>query len=474
MTATAFWKTYLWNHLGFTGLDSEEYNRRTTAVQLGFFTAISGLIYSLIYVWLGFPGMTVPSLTYVVLFFLALGYLALTRKFHVYKYIQLGLILLLPLANHLYVGGFVESSVVILASFITPVIALTFVSRNTSRLFFYLFIAVILIGGLWELFIFPPVRQLPDFVISTFFTANIIFISVIIYLLIDGFLKKQEELRRELRQSLDTLRTTQNQLIQAEKMASLGELTAGIAHEIQNPLNFVNNFSDVSVELLDELTDEQQKAERDPGLEADLLADLRQNLQKIAQHGGRASSIVHGMLEHSRTSTGRREPTDINILAEEYFHLAYHGLRAKDENVATGRFSCELVRNFSPNLGLVTIVPQDIGRVLLNLFNNAFYAVRQRQKSALAGYQPTVTVSTVLGKDTVEIRIADNGSGIPESVKDKIFQPFFTTKPTGQGTGLGLSLSYDIITKGHLGALLVHSQEGQGSEFVIQLPITPA
>jgi signal transduction histidine kinase len=248
-------------------------------------------------------------------------------------------------------------------------------------------------------------------------------------------------------------------------MASLGELTAGIAHEIQNPLNFVNNFSEVSTELVTELEEEQQKPDRDPDLEAELLGDLKQNLQKITHHGQRASSIVKGMLEHSRTTTGERQPTDLNALADEYLRLAYQGLRAKDKT-----FNTDLNTDFAPALGKVDVVPQEIGRVLLNLFNNAFYAVHQKQKSALADYQPTVRVSTHPVDSGVEIRVQDNGTGIPDAVKAKIFQPFFTTKPTGEGTGLGLSLAYDIVTKGHGGTLTAESREGKGTEFTIKLP----
>ena len=462
MTKNAFWKTYLWNNLGFTDLDPEEYIRRTTAVQLGFFTAISGVVYSLIYVWLGFPNMALTAAGYIVLFLLALAYLSLTRNFNVYKYVQLGLILLAPLVNHVIVGGFIDSSVVILASFITPVIALTFVTRKTARLFFYLYIAVVLAGGTWELLHPTPIPQLPATVITLFFTSNLITICVIIYLLIDSFLKSREELQRELQRSLDHLKTTQTQLIQAEKMASLGELTAGIAHEIQNPLNFVNNFSDISAELLDEMEVELNKGDFD---EARLIsADLKQNLQKITFHGQRASSIVRGMLEHCRTSTGEKQPTDLNALADEYLRLAYHGLRAKDKS-----FNAELKTDFDPRLGSVNVVSQDLGRVLLNLFNNAFYAVQQRANQGKTGYQPTVSVSTKHQNGRVEIRVSDNGTGMPEAVKQKIFQPFFTTKPTGQGTGLGLSLAYDIITKGHGGTLSVESQEGEKTEFVVRL-----
>ncbi|WP_460915989.1 two-component regulator propeller domain-containing protein [Spirosoma areae] len=269
----------------------------------------------------------------------------------------------------------------------------------------------------------------------------------------------------ELEHSLIKLRSTQTQLIQREKMASLGELTAGIAHEIQNPLNFVNNFSEVSTELVAELEAEAQAGRIDDVLA--IAGDLTQNLQKITLHGQRASSIVKGMLEHSRTATGDRESTEINSLAGEYLRLAYQGLRAKDTT-----FNVEIKTDFDADLGLVEVVPQEIGRVLLNLFNNAFYAVQEKQKTASGYYQPTVTVSTAQVDSNVEIRVKDNGKGIPEAVKTKIFQPFFTTKPTGEGTGLGLSLSYDIVTKGHGGEMRVISQEGMGAEFIISLPTT--
>lgn len=272
--------------------------------------------------------------------------------------------------------------------------------------------------------------------------------------------------KEELEQALAELKTTQNQLIQSEKMASLGELTAGIAHEIQNPLNFVNNFSEVSIELIDELSAEQTKPDRDPDLEAELLTDLKQNLEKISHHGGRASSIVKGMLQHSRANSGQRDPTDLNALCDEYLRLAYHGLRAKDKT-----FNATFSTDFDASLGLVSIVPQDIGRVLLNLFTNAFYAVQQRQKQTKEpDYKPTVTVSTRCADSQAVIAIRDNGTGIPESLQQKIFQPFFTTKPTGEGTGLGLSLAYDIITKGHNGTITVESTEGKGTTFVITFP----
>ncbi|MBD2751936.1 sensor histidine kinase [Spirosoma validum] len=271
--------------------------------------------------------------------------------------------------------------------------------------------------------------------------------------------------KEELEQTLTELKATQNQLIHSEKMASLGELTAGIAHEIQNPLNFVNNFSEVSIELIDELSEEQTKADRDTELEAELLTDLKQNLQKISHHGGRAASIVKGMLQHSRSNTGQREPTDINALCDEYLRLAYHGLRAKDKT-----FNATFQTDFDTSLGKISVVPQELGRVLLNLFTNAFYAVQQRQKQGVSGYQPTVSASTRCIDSQVVITVADNGTGIPEAVKQKIFQPFFTTKPTGEGTGLGLSMAYDIVTKGHNGTLAVESKEGEGTKFILTIP----
>jgi signal transduction histidine kinase len=270
----------------------------------------------------------------------------------------------------------------------------------------------------------------------------------------------------ELKNSLNQLQSTQSQLIQSEKMASLGELTAGIAHEIQNPLNFVNNFSEVNAELIDEMQQEMEK-----GNLADAKAisnDIKENEQKIIHHGKRADAIVKGMLQHSRSSSGIKEPTDINELCDEYLRLSFHGLRAKDKS-----FNATMKTDFDESIGNINIVPQDIGRVVLNLINNAFYAVDEKKKKQ-PDYEPIVTVSTKTVKSPsgdlgAEIRVADNGNGIPQTVLDKIFQPFFTTKPTGQGTGLGLSLSYDIV-KAHGGELKVETKEGEGSEFVIQLP----
>ncbi|MBN3521000.1 GHKL domain-containing protein [Algoriphagus lutimaris] len=273
--------------------------------------------------------------------------------------------------------------------------------------------------------------------------------------------KAIEETNSALEKSLEELKSTQSQLIQSEKMASLGQLTAGIAHEIQNPLNFVNNFSDVNRELIAELKEEIEKGDLE---EVKLIAsDIEANEEKINHHGKRADAIVKGMLEHSRASSGEKTHTDLNALADEFVRLSYHGLRAKDKS-----FNADFKLELDTNLPKVNVVASDIGRVLLNLINNAFYAVNEKAKENLEGYKPEVIVSTKKTKNGVEISVSDNGSGIPDSIKDKIFQPFFTTKPTGSGTGLGLSLSYDIV-KAHGGELKVNTLEDEGSNFIIQL-----
>ena len=266
-----------------------------------------------------------------------------------------------------------------------------------------------------------------------------------------------------LQHALAELKTAQGQLIQSEKMASLGELTAGIAHEIQNPLNFVNNFSEVSAELMAEL--EEAQAVGDAAEVSALAADVRQNLTKISQHGHRASAIIKGMLEHARTSPGQKAPTDLNALAAEYGQLAYHSARAKNK-----AFEAKLTLHLDPHLGLVPAVAQDLSRVLLNVFTNAFYAVQQKSQAAGPSFRPEVTVRTRREAGRVCLQIRDNGTGVPAGIRPKIFQPFFTTKPTGEGTGLGLSLSYDIITKGHGGTFALESEEGQFTELTLTLP----
>ncbi len=279
--------------------------------------------------------------------------------------------------------------------------------------------------------------------------------------------ERVEHRTNQLKQSLENLKATQSQLIQSEKMASLGELTAGIAHEIQNPLNFVNNFSEVNIELTDELKEELNKINIPPSEKLTIekiTDDIRSNQEKINFHGKRADGIVKGMLQHSRSSNGQKELTNINQLADEYLRLAYHGLRAKDKS-----FNATMQTDFDESIGKINIVPQDVGRVILNLITNAFYSVTEKRKQLGQDYEPTVIVSTRKMTDGVQIKVKDNGEGIPQKVLDKIFQPFFTTKPAGVGTGLGLSLSYDII-KAHGGELKAETREGEGTEFIIRLP----
>jgi signal transduction histidine kinase len=281
--------------------------------------------------------------------------------------------------------------------------------------------------------------------------------------------QKVNERTRALNQSMEDLRSTQTQLIQTEKMASLGQLTAGIAHEIQNPLNFVNNFSEINSELIDEALDENEKRNH---LEVkSILNDLKENESKIIHHGKRAESIVKGMLLHSRGNSGHKELVDINALCDEFLRLSYHGFRAKDKS-----FNAEFKLEADKSLPKIEVVPQDIGRVLLNLINNAFYAVDKKAKSNTPNnYMPAVTICTVSSKSTsgdlgVKISVKDNGEGIPSNIVNKIFQPFFTTKPTGQGTGLGLSLAYDIV-KAHGGEIKVETKENERTEFIIHLPL---
>jgi two-component system NtrC family sensor kinase len=307
----------------------------------------------------------------------------------------------------------------------------------------------------------------------------IVFILIVFFLLANNrnrrkanelLLKQKEEIELQkdnVEKTLGELKSTQAQLIQSEKMASLGELTAGIAHEIQNPLNFVNNFSEVNKELIGEMREEIAKKNFE---EVDQIAkDIAENEEKINHHGKRADSIVKGMLQHSQKSTGAKEPTDINALADEYLRLSYHGLRAKDNS-----FNAAIKTEFDESIGNINIIPQDIGRVLLNLYNNAFYAVAPPAGGGILhsakNESPTVWVSTKKEDDKVLIIVKDNGNGIPQKIADKIFQPFFTTKPTGQGTGLGLSLSYDIV-KAHGGEIKVETEEGEGTTFIIQLPV---
>jgi signal transduction histidine kinase len=269
--------------------------------------------------------------------------------------------------------------------------------------------------------------------------------------------------KQEIQLAMTELEAVQRQLIHAEKMASLGELTAGIAHEIQNPLNFINNFSDIGTELVEEVREEIKAGNYDEAKA--ILTNLAENLEKINQHGSRADAIVKNMLQHSRKNTGERELTDINSIVDDCLRLSYQALRNKDKT-----FNAVLETHFDPAIGKVSIIPQDMGRVFLNLFSNALYAVQEKARRTGNGYMPTVQVTTRKHDESVAISVWDNGTGIPEKVVDKIYQPFFTTKPSGEGTGLGLSMSYDIVTKVHGGKMTVNSKAGEYAEFVIEMP----
>jgi signal transduction histidine kinase len=298
----------------------------------------------------------------------------------------------------------------------------------------------------------------------------IFFISIVFENVRINAFNKVSSQNEQLQQTLHELRAAQDQLIHSEKMASLGELTAGIAHEIQNPLNFVNNFSELNIELVEEINQELKDGNINEAIT--ILESIKHNAEKIVLHGNRADSIVKGMLQHSRKSSGQKELTDINTLCEECIRLSYHGLRAKEKN-----FHADFKTDFDPAVGSIKILPQEISRVILNLMNNAFYAVNAAVPLKGNDYKPLVSLSTHRkntddGKSVIEIIVSDNGTGVPKDIIDKIFQPFFTTKPTGQGTGLGLSLSYDIITKGHNGTIKVETEEGKGASFIIQLPDT--
>jgi signal transduction histidine kinase len=363
-------------------------------------------------------------------------------------------------------GGFNSTSV--FSFILIPVYNLLLTNKLKSGIFWFVVVVTI-----YFIFVYiqidsnniVPLINSKDSKVFFIITVVGFFINIFVLVLIFEY-EKNRAITNLIQTNLD-LKVTQAQLIQQEKLASLGELTAGIAHEIQNPLNFVNNFSEVSVELLEELKAERQRSEgnRDFALEDELLSDLSQNQEKINYHGKRASDIVKSMLEHSRKSSGEKELININTLCDEYLRLAYHGLRAKDKT-----FNAAFETQFDFELPKINVLSQDLGRVLLNLINNAFYAVNQKSKLGLVGYDPKVEIRTKEAEDKIEIKIIDNGGGIPSTIKDKIFQPFFTTKPTGQGTGLGLSLAYDIITIGHGGTLEVESREGEGTTFIIQIP----
>lgn len=467
---------------------SAEYQRR---VRLVAYAIVVTMVFALFYVivsWVAgyFTGLSIMLgswICYLILLFL------LKHGLNVFKVANIfGLIGIISIYGSIYFSGGFESPVLPwLAS--TPIVLLLIAGKKSGYFWAIVAVLIVLIFGLMDYLGFQFPKEYYEskedyFTLScqTGLVLIIFFISIVFENLRVKAFNQVTEQKNALEITLSELKAAQSQLIQSEKMASLGELTAGIAHEIQNPLNFVNNFSETSNELIVEIEEERAKNQesRDEKLVSEILSDIKQNLEKINHHGKRADAIVKGMLQHSRTSNGVKESTDINALADECLQLASHGLRAKDIN-----FNVTLKTEFDETIGNIYIIPQDIGRVILNLITNAFYAVAERSRSTAPpppgggieerGKKPTVTVSTSsytppTGGRWALISVRDNGPGIPPKILDKIFQPFFTTKPTGQGTGLGLSLSYDIV-KAHGGELKVETKEGEGSEFIIQLPL---
>ncbi len=449
---------------------SAEYQRR---VRLVAYAIVVTMVFALFYVaasWVAgyFTGLSIMLgswIGYLILLFL------LKQGLNVFKVANIfGLIGIISIYGSIYFSGGFESPVLPwLAS--TPIVLLLIAGKKSGYFWAIVAVLIVLSFGLMDYLglQFPKAyyeSKEDYFTLScqTGLVLIIFFISIVFENLRVKAFNQVTEQKNALETTLSELKAAQAQLIQSEKMASLGELTAGIAHEIQNPLNFVNNFAEVSNELIDEMKDEM--AAGNMQLATEIADDVKQNLDKINHHGKRADSIVKGMLQHSRSSSGVKEPTDINALADEYLRLSYHGLRAKDKS-----FNVTLKTDFDENIGKLSVVPQDLGRVILNLLTNAFYAVNDKKKLNIEGFEPVVAVSTKKTGNKVEIKVSDNGNGIPQSLLGKIFQPFFTTKPTGEGTGLGLSMSYDIITIGHNGELKVETTEGVGTVFSIHLPV---
>lgn len=382
-----------------------------------------------------------------------------------------GHLFLIQFAVAFFAQAWLQGGVVSPASaafFLLPAVAMLIMGKREAV--FWIIISTLLLMAIYLLEKYrgsPRINYPPDLQKELFF-YSIVATNFCIFFILLVYENAKNRSIRELDKRHNDLVSAQNRLIQSEKMASLGELTAGVAHEIQNPLNFVINFSEMSKELLEEMEEILEKGNTKEA--GEIMQEIIQNLDKINHHGKRVDGIVKGMLQHSRTGSGKMELTDINALCMEYHRLAYHGIRAKDTGGSTPRFNAILETDFAPALPNIRVVPQDIGKVILNLLNNAFYAVNERQQSEGADYVPTVIILTEGIGNSIKITVKDNGHGIPEAIREKIFQPFFTTKPTGKGTGLGLSLAYDIITKGHGGELKVETKEG--ATFIISLPIS--
>ena len=457
--------------IGVGHFDTEEIRLQKTLLLLStVMIATCGIAWGGIYYYYGELFAAFIPWVYSAVSFVSIGVFGLLRSYKLFRFSQLLLSLLLPFFLMFALGGFVNSSAVVLWSLTSPLGALIFAERREALGWFLAFLGL-LACGIFVSDVGHSTSSLPPTVITSFFVMNIGGTSVVAFVLLHRFVSERAKAHKALQEALQRLVETQDRLIQQQKMASLGQLTAGIAHEIKNPLNFVNNFAQLSVELADELR-EKMEANKDKTFAEvvtdldDLLNDLKQNAEKICEHGQRADGVVHAMTQHASGGSGQREPTEINQLVSAHIDLAYHGKRAQiqDLNVTIGR-------DLGDDVSLADVVPQEIGRVLLNLLGNAFDAVYELTQSLDASYVPAVSVSTRQVDGQVEIRVRDNGPGIPAEIQQKIFEPFFTTKPTGSGAGLGLSLSYDIVTQGHGGTLIVESEQGQGATFIVTLPI---
>ena len=442
---------------------AEEVRRRTLRRIVWYTCALAG-IWIVLHVLLEAWSVTVPVVSYLLLSLANLAVLRWTEQYERFRTVQLVLILTHPFLTQLGYGGFSSGGAIVLACFIAPLGALMFHRTRVARWFYYAFVAVVVLAAVFEALGWTFDSGITRQANLALFTVNIAFVTAVIYFALERFWSERDELSvrleeqyKELQETLERLQAMQQQLVVQEKMASLGRLTAGIAHEIKNPLNFITNFAGVSIELVDEL-------EEAPG-DAAVLEDLKVNVQKIQEHGRRADRIVQSMLQHSRGVSGERRDVELNRFLEEYVNLAFHGMKAQVQD-----FQVAVERDYDEEIGSVSLVPQDIGRVFLNLLNNAFYAVRERQEKEGSEFEPVVKVSTRRAGRDVEIAVQDNGSGIPAELQEKIFEPFFTTKPTGSGTGLGLSLSYDIVVGQHGGAMRVDSEPGRGTVFTVRIP----
>ncbi len=474
------YKEKLASVFGYSSFSDEERQRRSILIILVGLTSLAGLIYSVIYVFLGVSQAMAAIMFYISFSLLNLVFYYSNKNYNFFRNVQLVAILLFPTLTHILIGGFEQSSVVVLSAMMSPLGALMFHTPKRAKVFFLLFVLMVFLAVIIDLFI-PITRiDIPKDIRIVFYFLNIVIITSISFFLLLKFVSDNEEFKMQLKsknlelseekqlveETLNELKITQNQLIQHEKLASLGQLTAGIAHEIKNPLNFINNFSELSLELIDEVFAELENPDKIEAKEniMGVLQDVKLNLEKVYKHGTRADRIVKSMLMHSRGSTGEKVPTALNTLVSENVTLSFHSMRANKNP-----YNVSMDFNLDDSIGLVPLIAEDFSRVIINLCNNAFDAMREKL-SHTENYLPKLSVATNKSNNKIIIRIADNGPGIPAEIKDKILQPFFTTKKGTEGTGLGLSITHDIIEV-HGGELKVDAQDGEGARFTIILPL---